>query len=147
MIRIAEAHEAEWAEALVRAAYQRYVARMGREPAPMLADYPALIAAGEVHVLVKDDERVGLIVLRSETEALFVENVAVAPQHQGEGHGRALMAFAEREAHRRGHALIWLYTNEAMTENPPFYEALGFREARRAVEEGYRRIFMEKRLS
>ncbi len=35
----------------VRAAYAGYVERIGREPAPMTADYQALIAAREVWVI------------------------------------------------------------------------------------------------
>jgi hypothetical protein len=37
--------------ACVRDAYTGYIVRMGAEPAPMLANYPGLIARGVVHVL------------------------------------------------------------------------------------------------
>jgi len=146
VIRPARADEADWAKDLVRAAYRHYVPRMGREPAPMLADYAGLIAAGEVNVLVDGGERVGLIVLRPESDALFVENVAVAPAHRGHGHGRTLMAFAESEARRLGRARIELYTHETMTENLRFYTRLGFRETARLEQEGYRRVFLAKTL-
>ena len=144
MIRPAHADEAEWARGLVRAAYQHYVPRMGREPAPMQADYAALIAAGEVHVLVAGGERVGLIVLRPEGDAMFVENVAIDPGHQHHGHGHALMAFADREASRHGRVKVSLYTHESMTENLRFYARLGFREIERREQEGFRRVFLEK---
>ena len=35
----------------MRASYSKYVERIGKEPAPMLEDYAALIRAGEVWVL------------------------------------------------------------------------------------------------
>jgi ribosomal protein S18 acetylase RimI-like enzyme len=146
MIRPARPDEAEWARALVRRAYALYVPRMGQEPAPMLADYGALIAAGEVHVLEHEGTRLGLIVLRAEPEALFVENIAVDPTLHGKGHGRALLDFAEREARRLGLAAIQLYTNAMMTENLAYYPRLGFRVTDRREEDGYQRVFFEKRV-
>lgn len=146
-IRLARSDEAGAAQALARAAYQHYVARMGREPAPMLADYGTLIAAGEVHLLESGGRLRGLIVLRSDGDALFVENVAVERAAQGQGLGRALMAFAEAEARRRGAARIELYTNVLMTENLAFYPRLGFREIGRWEEDGYHRVYFEKPLA
>jgi GNAT superfamily N-acetyltransferase len=147
MIRLARTDEADWARELVRAAYRHYVPRMGREPAPMQADYSALIAAQEVCVLIDEGERVGLIVLRQEEDSLFIENVAVDPKHWGQGHGQALVAFAESEARRSGRNKLSLYTNEIMTENFVFYGRLGFHEIGRYEQDGFRRVFLEKRLA
>ncbi len=144
VIRLARADEAAAARTLARAAYAHYVPRMGREPAPMLADYGELIAAGELFLLERKGRLLGLIVLRSESDALFVENVAVDRAAQGQGLGRVLMGFAETEACRRGAPLIRLYTNIAMTENLDFYPRLGFRETGRRVEDGYHRVYFEK---
>ena len=145
-IRPARREEAEWAKALVRRAYALYVPRMGQEPAPMLADYGALIEAGELKLLEEAGRPVGLIVLRPKEDALFVENIAVDPQAQGKGYGRALLAFAANEARRLGLAAIRLYTNAAMTENLAYYPRLGFRETGRREEDGYSRVFFEKRV-
>ena len=146
MIRPARPDEAEWARALVRRAYALYVPRMGQEPAPMLADYGALIEAGEVRVLEEDGKPAALIVLRPDRDALFVENIAVDPEAQRKGHGRMLLAFAEHEARRLGLTAIRLYTNGAMTENLAYYARVGFRETGRREEEGYERVFFEKRV-
>jgi len=146
-IRLARPEEADATRALARAAYQHYVPRMGREPEPMLADYGALIAAGEVYLLESDGRVAGLVVLRSEADALFVENVAVDGRTQGQGHGRTLMGFAEAEGRRRGAKRIELYTNIAMTENLVFYPHLGYRETGRRIEDGYHRVFFEKPLA
>src|SRR5690242_15022562 len=62
--------------ACVRAAYARYVERIGREPAPMTADYGRLIAAGEVWVIRVGEGIAGVLVLRPQPPALLVENVA-----------------------------------------------------------------------
>ena len=128
----------------VRAAYAGYVARIGREPAPMTADYAALIGAGEVWLARADDEVAGVLVLRPQPPALLVENVAVAPGHQGRGLGRALMAFAEDHARAEGLGEVVLYTNERMTENLRFYPALGYVETGRGVQDGYARVFYGK---
>ena len=145
-IRPARREESHWARALVRRAYALYVPRMGQEPAPMLADYSALIEAGELQVLEEAGSPVALVVLRPEEDALFVENIAVDPVAQRKGHGRALLAFAEDEALRLGLKAVRLYTNAAMTENLAYYPRLGFRETDRREEDGYNRVFFEKRV-
>jgi ribosomal protein S18 acetylase RimI-like enzyme len=132
--------------ACVRAAYAHYVARIGREPAPMTADYEALIAAGEVWLIRAGEEVAGVLVLRRQAPALLVENVAVAPGFQGRGLGRALMAFADAHARAAGLAEVVLYTNERMTENLRFYPALGFTETGRAMQDGFARVFFRKAL-
>jgi len=146
MIRPARPDEADWARAVVCRAYALYVPRMGKEPAPMLADYGALIAAGEVHVLEEAGAPAALIVIYPKEDALFIENIAVDPAIQRKGHGRALLAFAEREARRLGLKALRLYTNAMMTENLAYYPRLGFREAERREEDGYSRVFFEKRV-
>jgi hypothetical protein len=47
-IRPAERGDAAVVRNLVRMAYSKYVERIGKEPAPMLEDYDALIRAGEL---------------------------------------------------------------------------------------------------
>ena len=131
---------------LVRAAYSKYVGRMGKEPAPMLEDYAALIRAGEVWVLAEGGEVLGVLVMRPADDHLFVDNVAVAPGHQGRGLGRELVAFAEERAEREGLPEVRLYTNEKMHENLAVYARLGFEETERKIDGGYRRVFMRKRL-
>ena len=119
--------------AVVGAAYAGYVARIGRAPAPMGADYESLIAAGEVWVGDSGGSVVGVLVIRPSDEILELENVAVDPAEQGHGYGRALIAFAESRARELGLTAVELYTNEAMVENLRLYPRLGF------VETGRRR--------
>jgi GNAT superfamily N-acetyltransferase len=132
--------------ALVRAAYAKYVPRLGREPAPMLDDYAARIAAGQAWVLEEDGALLGALILEDEPGALMLYNIAVAPAAQGMGVGRRLIAFTEAEARRRGHAVLKLYTNERMVENVAMYPRLGFTETHRGAESGHRRVHFEKRL-
>ena len=127
-------------------AYQKYVPRIGRPPAPMTADYPAQVAAGVVWVAVEDGDVVGLLVLHREADHAELENVAVAPAAQGRGVGAALMAHAEALATGWGLAEIRLYTNVAMAENLSYYPALGYRETGRGEQDGFQRVFFSKRL-
>ncbi len=129
---------------IVAAAYEKYLSRMERPPAPMLRDYQEAIAAGGLWVV--GDPVTGLVSLSPAGESLLIENVAVHPAAQGSGIGRLLMDFAEIEADRRRLRCVALYTNEVMTENLAIYSHLGYREVRRATEAGYRRVFMQKTL-
>jgi ribosomal protein S18 acetylase RimI-like enzyme len=146
-IRLACMHDLVFVEAIVRAAYARYVPRIGRAPAPMDDDYAARIAQARVHVLENGCVIQGLIVLLPEKDALLLDNVAVDPACQGSGLGRKLLAFAEQAARAAGHDVIRLYTNEAMTENIALYTRLGYAETHRGEEKGLRRVYMEKRLN
>lgn len=145
-IRLAEAGEHEPVARCVRAAYSGYVGRIGREPAPMLADYAALIHRGAVYVLAEGNTVVGVLVVEPVGDAVLVENVVVHPSRQGSGLGRYLMRFVEEFARENGVRKIDLYTNERMTENIAFYGKLGYREIGRRTDEGYRRVFMSKEL-
>ncbi len=145
-LRPARPEDAPSVTALVRAAYARWVPRLGREPAPMTADDPGLIAAGAVSLLEEAGRLLGVLVLIPEADALLIENVAIAPDAQGRGLGGLLLAEAERVAREIGRRRVRLYTNAAMTENIGFYARRGFVETRRATEHGLHRVYMEKPL-
>ncbi|MDE2198863.1 MAG: GNAT family N-acetyltransferase [Rhodospirillales bacterium] len=145
-MRLATENDLERVEAIVRAAYAHYIARIGREPGPMLDDYAALIAAKRVLLAERDGGVEGVLVLLPQDDAMLLDNIAVAPGAQGRGLGRFMMAFAERRAVEAGYNAIKLYTNEAMTENIALYGRLGYAETHRATEKGLRRVYMRKAL-
>jgi GNAT superfamily N-acetyltransferase len=144
MIRLAEPADCAAVTACVRQAYAHYVERIGREPAPMTADYADLIARGAVHVLLEEADIVGVLVVHQLDDSLFIENVAVHPRYQKRGLGRTLMAMAEQQARLAGMAEMRLYTHELMVENIALYQRLGYREVERREEDGFRRVFMRK---
>ncbi len=146
-LKRAEAEHADDIRALVRTAYEMYVERMDREPAPMLADYEGLIDQQIVTVALMGDAVAGVLICYPQGDQLHVENVAVSPDFQGHGIGGLLMTNAEQQAQSQNISKIGLYTNEVMTENFPFYEALGFQIRERAMQDGYARIFFEKTLN
>lgn len=143
-IRRAMATDETEIRALVRAAYGKYIERIGREPGPMRDDYRARIASGTAFVADCDGAIGGLLVLVETPSALQVDNVAVDPARQGHGVGRALLAFAETEARRRSFSRMTLYTHQKMTENLALYPRLGWRETGRGEQDGYARVFFEK---
>lgn len=145
-LRRARPDEAAQIRDLVRSAYALYVDRMDLEPAPMLADYTDLVSRQLVTIAETGGSLAGIIVSYPRGKALHVENVAVSPAFQGQGIGHTLMDFAEEVARSKGLAAVELYTNEVMTENIPFYRKRGYVIRERAPQDGYERIFFEKRL-
>lgn len=145
-LRLATRDDLAAVQEIVRAAYTHYIARIGREPGPMLDDYTALIGEGRVHVAERDGAVQGVLVLIPQDDAMLLDNVAVAPKAQGSGLGRTMLEFAERAAVEAGYCEIKLYTNEAMTENIVLYTRIGYAETHRVEEKGLRRVYMRKPL-
>jgi ribosomal protein S18 acetylase RimI-like enzyme len=145
-IRPAVTADAQAVDEMVQRAYGHYVDRIGRRPGPMDADYELRVAQGQVSVADEAGRIVGLIVLVQEPDHLLIENVAVAPERQGEGIGRALLAFAEAAAREANTPTLRLYTHAAMTENLALYLRLGYSEAERRTDNGFERVFFVKRL-
>lgn len=146
-VRAATVADLDDIEHIVNAAYARYIARIGRRPAPMTVDYRTLVATTDhVWVLIDTSEVVGLIVTVPEADHLLIDNVAIAPLVQGRGHGRILLAHAEKQAHELGLPQTRLYTNAAMTENLEFYPRMGYAEVDRRSQDGFDRVFFVKNI-
>ncbi|KQL46773.1 hypothetical protein AN963_17870 [Brevibacillus choshinensis] len=145
-IRIAETRHHQSISECVDAAYRMYIQRIGKKPAPMLADYNELISKNLVFVATDKEEVKGLIVLMKQGNYLLIENVAVHPIFQGQGVGRRLIEFAIAFAKEARLQEVCLYTNELMTENLMYYPRFGFIEVDRRLEDGYRRVYMSKPL-
>lgn len=146
LLRPATAADLPALTAIVDAAYGPYIPRIGRKPGPMTDDYTALVAQGLMQVLEDQGRVCGLLVLIAQPDALLLDNIAIAPEAQGRGFGRLLLAAAENAARAAGLPVIRLYTNVAMTENIAIYGRHGYAETGRRVENGLHRVYMEKRL-
>lgn len=146
-IRPARPEEAPLLAALVERAYAPWVPVVGRRPGPMDDDYAARIAAGEAWVLEEADALHGLLVLEPHPGYLLLDNIAIDPARQGTGAGRLLLDHAEAEAARRGLPEVRLYTHELMARNIAVYAHRGYAETGRAVQDGFPRVFMAKRIS
>jgi len=145
-IRPATAADVSAVARVVQDAYRHYIPRIGKPPGPMLDDYSARVSEGVVWVIDDGTTIVGVLVLLPKPDHLLLDNIAVAPSHQGLGLGRRLLEFAEAEAVCQGYQEIRLYTHETMTENQRLYAAIGYEETGRGYEAGYERVFMRKRI-
>jgi GNAT superfamily N-acetyltransferase len=146
-IRIALPHEAGALTDLARDAYAKWVPVLGREPRPMVADYHAAIASFRFDVI----EAGGRIVASLQTEPreghFWVESVAVAPELQGQGVGRRLLAHAEALARTAGFAEIRLLTNGKMAANRRLYARVGYVEDREEPWGDGTVVYLSKRLA
>lgn len=147
-VRRAGAHDVPALQRIAEAAYTPYVARMGGlRPGPMETDYAAAVTDSEAWVAVDGEHVVGYLLLVPEADAMLLENVAVAPPHQGRGVGRALLELAESRTRAHGLHRIRLHTHETMVENQRLYSSIGFVETHRSTEHGFTRVFLEKWLA
>jgi ribosomal protein S18 acetylase RimI-like enzyme len=131
---------------LTRAAYAKWVPLIGREPKPMVADYDAAVRNHLIDLLYSDDELAALIEMIPASDHLLIENVAVRPDCQARGYGRALMTHAETVAGSLGLSETRLYTNKHFVTNVRFYQKLGYGIDREQEFKGGVVVFMSKRL-
>jgi GNAT superfamily N-acetyltransferase len=131
---------------LVRAAYEGYTPLIGRTPIPMLVDYTEAIRDHEVWVLDDGGAIVGLLEVYPRADHLWVENVAIAPDRQGQGLGRRLLAHARSLARDRGLSAIRLLTNERYRKNIEMYVRYGYVETHREHHLGTDLVHFELRV-
>lgn len=143
-IRRANAADVEAIATCAAAAYHKYIARIGREPAPMLADFALQVSLGQVHVLEVKNTVVAFAVCYPQDDCYFLENIAVDPACQGSGYGAQMLEHVHALASQYG--VVKLYTNEKMHENLSWYKGRGYKETARVYEDGFNRVYMEKTL-
>jgi ribosomal protein S18 acetylase RimI-like enzyme len=146
VIRKASPADLDQIKACAVAAYTRYIERIGKKPAPMVADFAAAIEAGTLYVIEADAQICGFVVFYACNDYLQLENVAVDPRFQGLGLGMQLIEFVEQQARVGGYGSIELYTNAKMTENLGLYPRLGYEEFDRRREDGFDRVYFSKAL-
>jgi GNAT superfamily N-acetyltransferase len=145
-LRPAELGDVDALRGIAVAAYQRYVPRIGQPPAPMTTDYAQAVRRGQAWVAVEGGKVIGFAILIAQPGYLLLDSVAVRPDAQGRGIGTRLLDLAEDHARSLHLGEIRLYTNEAMTENLSYYPRLGYVEAHRAEQDGFRRVYFRKPL-
>ena len=70
---------------------------------------------------------VGAATMQWRGEPCELMELAVAPERQGQGIGRQIVAWLVEEAHRRGKRAILVGTANASIDNIAFYQRCGFR--------------------
>jgi GNAT superfamily N-acetyltransferase len=146
-LRRATADDAPRVRDLVHDAYRHYEPLLGRTPLPMLVDYDTAVRDHDVWVLEAGAHMVGILELIPREDHLWIDNVAIAPEWQGRGLGRRLLAHAEDEARRRGYHEIGLLTNERYVANIAMYTRYGYRETHRVPHLGSDLVHFRKTLT
>ena len=131
---------------LTRQAYAMWVPVVGREPTPVTVDYDRAVRQDVVDLLLRDGELVALAWMVPHPDHLLLESLAVAPAHQGRGHGRYLLAHAERPAAGQGLPLVRLYPNRLFAANIALYLRAGYAVDREEPFWGGVKVHMSKRV-
>jgi GNAT superfamily N-acetyltransferase len=145
-IRPAVSEDAARIRDLTRAAYAKWVALIGREPLPMQADYERAVAEHTIDLPIVDGALAGLVETILRPDHLWIENVAVAPEQQGRGFGRLLLAHAEKRALEAERFQIRLQTNQAFAANLALYAKLAYTIDRTEPFRGGTIVHMSKRI-
>ena len=132
---------------LVRAAYARWVPVINREPMPMVAHYDKAVREHRIDLFYLGEHLAGLIEMIPRVDHLWIENVAVSPEMQGQGIGRQLLARAEAIAHEAGHRELRLVTNSAFEANVRLYEKTGYVIVETKPFMGGTSVYMNKTLA
>lgn len=96
-------------------------------------------AAGALLLAEHGGELVGCAFVRPKGDALYIAKLAVRPDRQGRGIGRALMAAARGEARARGLAALELQTRIELTENHAAFARMGFVKIAETAHPGFTR--------
>jgi predicted N-acetyltransferase YhbS len=141
-VRACGPERAEDVHRLTQAAFAPY----GRldPPSGAVAETVAQVGAGLAAdggaVAERDGLAVGCLRWRLRDDGdLYVGRVAVVPGEQGAGVGRALMAWAEDEARRRGCRGITVGVRIALPGNLSYFRRLGYVITGEHSHDGYRR--------
>jgi ribosomal protein S18 acetylase RimI-like enzyme len=145
-IRRAVPADATAIAALTRAAYEKWIPVIGRAPKPMTADYDVAVRAHLIDLLFAEGALAALVECIREPDHLLIENLAVAPEHQGRGYGLRMLRHAEALARELGFAELRLYTNKLFAENVAFYRKHGYRFDGETAFKGGFIVHMTRRL-
>ena len=155
MLRPARPDEFQWIADLIHRAFAGYSARLDTERGPRKRSSKDWVAdaidAGSVHVFEADGEPIGAAVLSMTETRLYIDQIAIAPERQNDGHGQALMRAIEDFARTKGQTAIDLHTAQPMTELVSFYSRAGYRVADVGPHpnnpDGILRVFFTKTLN
>ena len=124
-------------------AYAKYTNRMkGKRLPPMDLDYSSEIKNYPTWVAICESAVVGGLTMMFEDERASIANIAVSPEFQGQGVGRALIGLAEKEAKAKRYEELHLATHVLLEENISLYKHFGWKE----ISRDKTRIQMKKQL-
>ena len=130
--------------AIALKAYEKYIERMGKEPAPMR---PVIQKEDVVFVCEDNKQVIAFAILVKINHQIILDSIAVDPSHQKKGIGNNFIKFIEQYLIKQKFDKYQLYTNEKMFENIDWYQKMGFKIFKKVTEKGFNRIYFEKQLS
>ncbi len=139
LVRSARNEDAAELELCFLRAYAPFLKTLPDLP-PVTEGLAEEIAAHDVFVIEADGRLLGGLILYVSEEAARIANLAVDPEHAGQGYGRRLLATAEQQCLMLGRSEIELTTHAAMDDAQALYRHLGWNEVGRAGN----RVFMRK---
>ena len=142
--RRAVAEDHEIIIAIAQKAYEKYIERMGKEPAPMR---PVIQKEDVVFVCEDNKQVIAFAILVKINDQIILDSIAVDPLHQKKGIGNNFIKYIEQYLIEQKINKYQLYTNEKMFENIDWYQKIGFKIFKKVTEKGFNRIYFEKQLS
>jgi GNAT superfamily N-acetyltransferase len=131
---------------IVYHAYSAYIPLLGRTPPTFLEPFDQHITAKNLWLMESTAGVNAMLVLTPAADHLMIQALCVNPDHQGQGLGRAALAFAENKARELSFSEIRLYTNSKMLRNLRIYRQWGFRETHRESYDWGKRVHLRKLL-
>ena len=129
---------------IVYHAYAAYIPLLGRTPPTFLEPFDQHITAKNLWLMDSTAGVNAMVVLTPAVDHLMIQALCVNPDHQGQGLGRAALAFAESQARELGYDELRLYTNSKMSRNLRIYRQWGFRETHRESYNWGKRVHLRK---
>ncbi|MEM9046689.1 MAG: GNAT family N-acetyltransferase [Pseudomonadota bacterium] len=105
----------------------------------MAPDCLARKAEAETVLLATSPGLIGCLFAKPQDGALYLGKIAIDPDHQGQGIGRALVTAAEELARQNSQTALVLETRIELTENHAAFARLGFVKTAETAHPGYDR--------
>ena len=148
--RPAGRREASRLEALAQAALKPFAPRFGAHAPLAGLDFERLVAERSVYVLDDEPGAAGgagpaaLMVARTGDRVMAIGLIAVRPDRQGRGLGRALIAYAEALARLSGLRRVELTVEQVLWEQHARYARLGYQPVDAREDDGIVRLILRK---
>ncbi len=99
---------------------------------------------GAVHIICDPERILGYVSFAQVFNHLFIESIAILPEHQRKGLGSQLLEFVEGVAIKRDIGSIKLFADEKNTGNIAFYDNRGYQKTGSCEELDFCRVFYSK---
>jgi len=111
------------------------------------AELASQIQQGLIQVMGDAARVLGYISFSPNRDHLFVDAIVVMPEHQRQGIGGRLLAFAEQVALRLGLRSVRLFTSGEIAGNLIFYRRRGYHKTGCCREGSFSRVFYSKNIA